>query len=51
LRPFAAKGLRALGSVPDGGVFQLSLYLDEPLTLDVEVKDTPSRTANALACL
>jgi hypothetical protein len=39
--PFTPEFLRALRVVPDGGIFQLPGDLGQPLTLGIEVKDTP----------
>ena len=40
-RAFATQLLRTLGVVPDFGVFQLALDLDQAFVLAVVVKDTP----------
>ena len=39
--PFTSEFLRTLRVVPDSGVFQLPGDLSQPLTLGIEVKDTP----------
>jgi hypothetical protein len=44
LRPFAAQVLRALGIVPDAGLFELAGYLLEAFVLVVVIKDTSSRS-------
>jgi hypothetical protein len=36
----AAELLRALGVVPDAGVFELAAYFGEPLRFRVDVKET-----------
>jgi hypothetical protein len=49
LRPLLAERLRALGIVPDPGLFQFAIDFDQPFGLALEVKDTPSGTRIALA--
>jgi hypothetical protein len=49
--PFAAKVLGALWTTPYIGIFELAPNLSEALLLRIEVKDTPSGLALALASL
>ncbi len=46
LGAFAPEFLRALGVVPEFGLFQLALDFDQAVLLGVEVKDTPVRPGN-----
>jgi hypothetical protein len=41
LRALATERLRTRRVVPDVGMFELARYFFEPLTLGIEVKDTP----------
>jgi hypothetical protein len=43
LRALFAEFLRAIGVVPDAGLFELAAYFGQPLILVVVIKDTPSR--------
>ena len=43
---FAAEFLRALGIVPEFGLFEFALDFGQALLLGIEVKDTPVRPGN-----
>jgi hypothetical protein len=47
LGALAAEFLRALGLVPEFGLFEFALDFGQALLLGVEVKDTPVRPGNA----
>ncbi len=49
LGPLAAQVLGAFRVVPDLVVLQLRRYLDQAVTLDIVVKDSPAARRNALA--
>jgi hypothetical protein len=38
---FLAQGLGIVGIIPDIGLFQFALYLNQPFTVASIVKDTP----------
>ena len=46
---FAAKFLRALGFVPEFGLFEFALDFSQTLLLGIEVKDTPVRPGTGRA--
>jgi hypothetical protein len=49
LGALAAEFLRALGLVPEFGLFEFALDFGQALLLGVEVKDTPVRPGNGRA--
>ncbi|OGI50918.1 MAG: hypothetical protein A3D32_07365 [Candidatus Muproteobacteria bacterium RIFCSPHIGHO2_02_FULL_60_13] len=46
---FAAEFLRALGIVPEFGLFEFALDFGQALLLGIEVKDTPVRPGSGRA--